>query len=499
MTTRVDNDPATHTGTTLLGDARWREGHFDGTWRRGTGELINIKEPATGHDLGAIRAVNEAEVGASARAAHALQPEWAAVRPTERAAILRRAGQLFESHAEELRSWIMKETGAIGTKAHLEIHVAAQECYEAAALCTAASGEVLVSDEPRWSFARRRPAGVVSVISPFNFPLILSIRSVAPALALGNTVLLKPDPRTSVAGGVSIARVFEEAGLPSGALHLLPGGGAVGAAMVEAPEVRIVSFTGSTAAGRIVGEAASRHLKRAHLELGGNNALVVLPGAHLDQAVSAGAFGSFMHQGQICMTTGRHLVHESLVDEYLAKLATKAGGLPLGDPTRPETALGPVIDTIQRNRIHDIVTRSTQAGGRLITGGAFRDLFYEPTVLAVGAPENPAWSEEIFGPVAPVLSFSTTREAIELVNDSPYGLSVGVLGDVGAAMDIADGVRSGKVHLNEQTVMDEATAPFGGMGASGTGSRFGGATANLEAFTETQWLTMRSTIAPYPF
>ncbi|MGO1183429.1 MAG: aldehyde dehydrogenase family protein [Micrococcaceae bacterium] len=499
MTQLAQNDEEIQAAGTLLGDARWRTGVFDGTWRRGAGELTPIKEPATGHDLGAFRTANAADVTASARGADAAQPAWAETPATERAAILRRAGQLFETHAEELRSWIIKETGAIGAKADLEIHIAAQECYEAAALCTTAAGEVLVSDEPRWSFARRRPAGVVSVISPFNFPLILSIRSVAPALALGNTVLLKPDPRTTVAGGVSIARVFEDAGLPAGTLHLLPGGGDVGAALVEAPEVRIISFTGSTAAGRAVGEAASRHLKRAHLELGGNNALVVLPGADLERAVSAGAFGSFMHQGQICMTTGRHVVHESVVDEYVARLAERAGSLPLGDPTRPETVLGPVIDSGQRDRIHNIVTRSRSAGARLVTGGSFRDLFYEPTVLAVDSVQNPAWSEEIFGPVAPVLSFSTTQEAIDLINGSPYGLAVGVLGEIGAAMEIADKVRSGKVHLNEQTVMDEANSPFGGTGASGTGARFGGAAANIEAFTETQWLTMRANIAPYPF
>lgn len=484
---------------TLLDDPRWHGRILSGGWVAGSGDVLSITEPATGNALGSIGSASPDDIAQAAKRAAKAQKTWAAMKPTDRAAILRKAGQLFEDHAAELQSWVMKETGAIPPKADLELHVAAQECYEAAALCTAPSGEVLSTDEPRWSFARRRPAGVVAVISPFNFPLILSIRSVVPALALGNTVLLKPDPRTSVTGGLMIARILEEAGLPENVLHLVPGGGATGAAMVDAPEVRIVSFTGSTAAGRKVGEAASRNLKRVHLELGGNNALVVLPGADIDAAVAAGAFGSFMHQGQVCMTAGRHLVHESLVEEYVSKLAEKAKHLPIGNPAEGSVALGPIIDTGQRDNIHSIVQNAQTQGATLHAGGDYTDLFYSPTVLSEVATENTAWTDEIFGPVAPVMSFSTVEEAADIVNASEYGLSVGILGDVGMAMDLSDMVNSGKIHINEQTVDDEATAPFGGVGASGTGSRFGGTTANLEAFTETQWLTMRPSIAQYPF
>lgn len=485
--------------TTLLDDPRWHHKILSGGWSTGTGEDVEIIEPATGNRLGTIGGASPEDVKAAAKRAAIVQKEWAKMVPTQRAAVLRKAGLLFEQHAEELQSWIMKETGAIPAKADLELHVAAQECYEAAALCTAPQGDILASDDPRWSLARRRPAGVVAVISPFNFPLILSIRSVVPALGLGNTVLLKPDPRTPVTGGLMIARILEEAGLPEDALQLLPGGGDTGAAMTEAPEVRVVSFTGSTAAGRKVGEAASRNLKRAHLELGGNNAMVVLPGADLDAAVSAGAFGSFMHQGQICMAAGRHIVHESLVDEYVSKLAEKARNLPVGNPAEESVALGPIIDERQRDNIHSIVENAQSQGAKLEAGGEYRDLFYSPTVLSNVTTDNTAWADEIFGPVAPVMSFSTTEEAADLVNESEYGLSVGILGDVGTAMDLADMIDSGIIHINEQTVGDEANAPFGGVGASGTGSRFGGQQANIEAFTETQWLTVRSSIAQYPF
>ncbi|MDQ1624161.1 MAG: benzaldehyde dehydrogenase [Actinomycetota bacterium] len=484
---------------TFLDTSRWAGRIFIDEWTEGAGGTQDVKEPATGAVLGRFGVATATDVRRAAGVAAEAQKDWAARRPEERAAILRRAGQLWEEHAEEIQGWIVRETGGIPAKAALETHIAANECYEAAGLPSHPAGEVLTSNEDRWSFARRRPAGVVSVIAPFNFPLILSIRSVAPALALGNAVLLKPDPRTVVSGGVVLLRVFEEAGLPAGVLSLLPGGAETGAAVVEAPEVRVVSFTGSTAAGRKVGESAARHLKRAHLELGGNNALIVLPGADLAKAASAGAFGSFMHQGQICMTTGRHLVHESLYEAYVAALSEKAEHLPLGDPASGTVALGPIIDETQLKRIHSIVEDAVQAGGRLAAGGTYEGLFYRPTVLADLTPDNPAFAEEIFGPVAPVVKFSTTDEAVSLVNANDYGLSVGILGDVGEAMRIADRVNSGKVHINEQTVSDEANAPFGGVGASGTGSRFGGAAANIEAFTETQWLTMRPEIAPYPF
>ncbi|MGQ7787559.1 benzaldehyde dehydrogenase [Nesterenkonia sp. K-15-9-6] len=484
---------------TLLDSTTWTGKIHSTRWTEGSDGTITVREPATGETLGAVGAASREDVLAASRAAAAAQKDWAARPPRERAAVLRRAGRLFEEHAEEIRSWIVSETGAIPPKGGLEAKIAADECHEAAALPTHPHGEVLATDEDRWSQARRRPAGVVSVIAPFNFPLILSIRSVAPALALGNAVLLKPDPRTSVSGGVVLARIFEEAGLPEGLLHLLPGGRETGAAVVEAPEARVVAFTGSTEAGRSIGETCARLLKRPHLELGGNNAMIVLPEADLDRAVSAAAFGSFMHQGQICMTTGRHLVHEDIHDDYLERLAAKADGLPVGDPAREQVALGPIIDENQLKRVDSIVQETVLHGGRVVAGGTHEGPFYRPTVLTDLTEESPAWAQEIFGPVAPVMRFRTEEEAIALANGSAYGLSASILGDVGAAMRIADQLASGKIHINEQTVSDEAYAPFGGVGDSGNGSRVGGAAANIESFTELQWLTLRPEIAQYPF
>ncbi len=483
----------------LLDASLWEGKIYLNGWRDGGAGTASSVEPATGDTLGTYGLASVEDVHEAAAVAAAAQKDWAARKPEERAAVLRRAGALWEEHAEEIQSWIVRESGGIGPKAGLETHIAANECYEAAALPSLPAGDVLTSNEDRWSFARRRPVGVVSVIAPFNFPLILSIRAVAPALALGNAVLLKPDPRTAVCGGVSLMRIFEEAGLPAGLLSLLPGGADIGAAVVEAPEVRVISFTGSTAAGRKIGESAARNLKRAHLELGGNNAMIVLPGADLAKAASAAAFGSFMHQGQICMTTGRHIVHEDIYEDYVAALAEKAKNLPVGDPKTGTVALGPIIDENQLKRIDSIVQDAVAAGARLAAGGTNEGPFYSPTVLADLDPENTAWKDEIFGPVAPVIKFSTIDEAVELANANEYGLSLSILGDVGLAMQVADRVDSGKVHINEQTVSDEANSPFGGTKNSGNGSRIGGHQANMESFTETQWLTVRPEIANYPF
>lgn len=483
----------------LLDAAQFTGKIFNGGWTPAGAGNLTVSEPATGAVLATVGLASVSDVKAAATVAAAAQKAWAKTKPEERAAIFRRAGDLWHQHEAELSQWIMRETGAIAPKAGLETHMAQEICYEAAALPSHVMGAVHPSNNDHWSISRRRAAGVVSVISPFNFPLILSIRSVAPALALGNAVILKPDPRTPISGGYAIARIFEEAGLPQGLLHVLPGGADVGAAVVEAPEVSVVCFTGSTAAGRKVGELASANLKRVHLELGGKNSIIVLPGADIAKAASAAAFGAFLHQGQICMATSRVVVHESLHDEFVAALGEKASHLPVGDPHTEQVAIGPVIDEKQRDRMDNFVQTSLFAGATLVAGGTYKDLFYKPTVLTGVTKSMPAYTEEMFGPIVSVFSFATTQQAIDLVSDTEYGLSLSILGDVGTAMEIADAVDSGLIHINEQTVADEPNIPFGGMGASGNGSRFGGAEANIEAYTEVQWLTMRSDIAPYPF
>ncbi|WP_030844240.1 aldehyde dehydrogenase family protein [Streptomyces sp. NRRL F-4474] len=471
-------------------------------WQDGptlTGGAAPVVEPATGRTLATLDLAAPADVAEAAARATAAQRDWARTTHPRRATVLRRAGDLFTAHADELRQWLVRESGSIPGKADFELHVAAQECYEAAALASRPTGQVLPSEAPRLSFTRRVPAGVVGVVAPFNAPLILAIRSVAPALALGNAVLLKPDRRTAVCGGLALAAVLAAAGLPDGLLHVLPGGAGTGAAVVADPRVRVVSFTGSTASGRTVGELAGRHLKRAHLELGGNSALVVLRDADVEAAVAQASWGSFFHQGQICMTAGRHLVHASLYDEYVERLAARAEELAVGDPYREQVHLGPLIDRTQLDRVHALVEASTAAGAKLVAGGTHRDLFYRPTVLAGVGDDTPAYAEEVFGPVAPVRSFATEDEAVELASAGPYGLSLGIVTrDAGRGLDLAERIPTGIAHVNDQTVGDEAVAPFGGVGASGTGARFGGE-ANLDAFTELRWTTARTTPAGHPF
>ncbi|MFI8191843.1 aldehyde dehydrogenase family protein [Streptomyces sp. NPDC085946] len=471
------------------------------TWqpRALAGREHTVIEPATGGPLGTLTLAAAEDVDAAAAAAAAAQAEWARVPHFARARVLRRAGDLFTAHAGELREWLVRESGSVPDKADFELHVAAQECYEAAALASRPSGHVLPTEAARLSYTRRVPVGVVGVISPFNAPLILSVRSVAPALALGNAVVLKPDPRTAVCGGLSLAAVLAEAGLPEGLFHVLPGGPEAGQALVADPRVPVLSFTGSTAAGRAVGEAAGRHLKRAHLELGGNSALIVLEDADLDAVISTAAWGSFFHQGQVCMTTGRHLVHASLYDEYVERLAAKAESLAVGDPHRERVHLGPVIDARQLGRIHALVEASTARGAELAAGGTHEGLFYRPTVLAGVDDATPAYVEEVFGPVAPVRRFGTAGEAAALAARSAYGLSLGIVTcDPARGLALAERIPTGIVHINDQTVNDEAVAPFGGVAASGTGVRFGGE-SNLEAFTELRWTTVRGDVATYPF
>jgi benzaldehyde dehydrogenase (NAD) len=484
---------------TFFDPKTWEGQVYSDGWSAAHGGDMAIIEPATGDELGRSGLADADDIGRAAESAARAQRAWAATSFEDRAAVLRRAGLLIEQNAADLQHWVIRETGAVPGLAGFAVGVATQECYEAAALAHRPLGEILQTNQPRLSLLRRVPVGVVGVISPFNVPLILSIRSVAPALALGNAVVLKPDVRTPVSGGFALARVFEEAGLPEGLLHVLPGGPAAGEALVAHRSVRVISFTGASATGRKVAELAARHLKRVHLELGGNSALIVLDDADLDRAVSAGAWGSFLHQGQICMTAGRHLVQAGVFDAYVQALAEHAEHLPVGDPFTAQVALGPIIDESQRDKVHSLVTASVDAGARLAAGGRYEGLFYRPTVLADVRVDMPAYAQEVFGPVAPVIRFETPEEAVALAADSGYGLSLSILtGDAMRGLALADQIPSGIVHINDQTVNDEAVAPFGGVLDSGTGARFGGA-GNVDAFTDQRWITLRGDIPAYPF
>jgi len=471
---------------------------YSGGWIEAP-STVEVVEPATGDVIGRAGVGDPALVARACAAAAAVQPAWAATPGEERAALCERAAEVLDEHRAELERWIIREGGSTQPKAEIEIRQSIVHLHAAAALARQASEEELASVVPgRHSFARRVPLGVVAVITPWNFPVILSMRSVAPALALGNAVVLKADPQTPISGGVLFARLFEEAGLPDNLLHVMAGGAEVGQALAADENVAMVSFTGSTAAGRAVGETAGRTLKRVLLELGGNSPFVVLADADADAASSAGAFGSFLHSGQVCMAASRHLVHEDVVDEYVAALAERAARLPVGNPDTEQVALGPIINQRQVDRVQKMVDDSVAMGATLVTGGKADGLYYPPTVLRDVTPEMPVFTEEIFGPVAPVTTFSSDDEAVELANRTGYGLAAAVQGERAHADCVANRLQAGMVHVNDQPVNEEVVAPFGGFGVSGNAAHCGGE-STLEAFTTWQWVTSRDEPAPFPF
>jgi benzaldehyde dehydrogenase (NAD) len=483
----------------FLDAGRWSEKLWIGGWASAAAGPLAVHEPATGAVLAHVGLATPADVQVAVHRARQAQPAWAALGHREKIALLLKAAQALEDNAAELADWIIREGGAIRPKAMLEIGETVAIFRQAAGMLSEGQGTILPSRPGRLSYAKREPHGVVGVISPFNFPMILGARAVAPALAAGNTVVLKPDPRTPVTGGVILARMLEEAGLPPDVFQMLPGGADVGQAICEHPDTRMIAFTGSTAAGRAIGEICGRLLKRMSLELGGKSPLIVLEDADLDLAVSNAAFGAYLHQGQICMASGRILVQERIAQTFVERLAEKARHLPVGNPATEAVALGPVISEQQLRRVDEIVRETVSQGAVLAAGGTYRDLFYQPTVLSGVRPGMRSYRDEVFGPVASVITFGSDDEAVELANDTEYGLSAAVISpSIGRALAIGERIRSGALHINDQTVADEVANPFGGRGASGNGGNIGGP-ANWDLFTQWRWVTVedRPTQKPY--
>ncbi|HBO5831634.1 benzaldehyde dehydrogenase [Pseudomonas aeruginosa] len=476
----------------------WQERLFNGDWVTSPLSPMDVIEPATGNSLGRIALADANVVAVSNRAARAAQAGWYGLPYDERSSVLRKAAQIAENYFDEIVSWMIRESGSVQAKAAFEVSLSIKALYESSALPSRSQGEVLPSTAGRLSIARRRPLGVIGVISPFNFPLYLAMRAVAPALALGNSVVLKPDPRTAVCGGFAIARIFELAGLPKGVLHVLPGQADAGEALVSDSNIAMIQFTGSTGAGRKVGEAAGRHLKKVSLELGGKNSLIILDDADLDIALRNATWGVYLHQGQICMSTGRVLVQRGIYQRFLDRLIEKARTLSVGNPTDAGVSLGPLINAQQRDHVHRVVIDSVKAGAKLEVGGSYEGLFFQPTVLSGVQPNNPAFHEEIFGPVAVVVPFDSDVDAVRLANDTDYGLAAAIISkDVGRALKLGEQLRTGLLHINDQTVNDEVVNPFGGVGASGNGTSLGGV-ANWEEYTQWQWLTLKGDAPAYP-
>ncbi len=485
----------------LFAPAIWSGKIFDGDWKDARGAIQEVLDKASGDKIAESAFATKDDVSDVARVAVEAQKEWCNLPGPQRGDILRKFSELCRVHDGEISDWLVRETGSVRAKADWEVHTTAREVLEASTMPSFPQGQLLATEVPgRQSIARRLPVGVVGIITPWNSPFLLAARAFGPALAMGNAVVIKPDPQTPIIGGVLPALLLEEAGLPKGLFQVVPGGAETGEAIISDPAIDMISFTGSTATGRIVGEQAGHHIKRVSLELGGNNAYIVLDDADLEAATSAGSFGSFFHQGQICLTAGRHLVHEVIAEEYIQRLAERTQRLKIGDPFLDnEVLIGPIINQKQADRVEGIVQRSIDMGATLNAGGMRDGLYYPPTVLSDVTVDMPVFTDEIFGPVAPVITFKTDEEAVQLANQTHYGLSAAIQSpDIGRAMAIADQLHSGIIHINEQTVLHEVYGPIGGVGASGNGFNYG-TVSNADKFTELQWITSRAEAQPYPF
>src|SRR3984957_9516480 len=377
--------------TGLAQSSIWNGKIYSDGWRSAEGGALTVADKSTGERLGEIGRASVKDVASAALIAHESQSAWAALPGPHRGDIVRKASQLVVQYADEIAGQIVRETGSIRPKGRAEAALTAREILEAASLASQPTGFITASEAlGRRSIARRIPVGVVGVITPWNSPFLLASRAVAPALAAGNAVLLKPDPQSPVCGGAFFAQLFEAAGLPPGLLHILPGGADVGDALVKDKNVDMISFTGSTKVGRSIGATAGALLKRVSLELGGNNAFIVLDDVNIEGAASAGAWGSFFHQGQICFTAGRHLVHERIAEDYIKALVRHARALRVGNPVTSEVHLGPIINERQAANVDRVSAATVARGARLVTGGPPQGLFFLPTVFAGGGAPRAA-------------------------------------------------------------------------------------------------------------
>ncbi|WP_219701781.1 benzaldehyde dehydrogenase [Marinomonas lutimaris] len=482
----------------VLGSKKWSGKFFTGDWVAAS-NTQEVMEPATGNVLSSVAMATTDDVYLACQRAKVAQKEWVKIPPREKSAIFHKAAMFMQDNFDELALYVARETGGAIPKGEHEIREAIIILQLAANMTLEPTGLTLPSVPERMSYATRKPIGVVGVISPFNFPMILSIRSIAPALATGNAVVTKPDPQTPVTGAFILALAFEAAGLPKNLFQVFPGAVEAGEAICTAPEIGMVAFTGSTAAGRKVGEVCGRNLKKVSLELGGKNSLIILEDADLDIAASNIAWGAYSHQGQICMAAGRILVQASIADALTAKVVEKAKHLPVGDPVSGQVALGPLINQRQLEKVHSIVQDSIAAGAKLEVGGTYDKLFYMPTVLSNVKPGMRSFNEEVFGPVVNIVTFDKDEEAVAMANDTEYGLAGAVISNNYARAErIASQLHVGLLHINDQTVNDECINPFGGAGASGNGSAVCGP-ASWDLYTHWQWTTVKNTATPYPF
>ena len=461
--------------------------------------LSDVVNPANQRPFAKVFMAQEQHMRAAIDAAHSAKAAWGDTLAAERERILMRAADELEAARGEMVDLLIDEAGSTFGKAQFEVGFAANLVRSIAGEARRIRGDVFPSDVPGLiSMAIRRPLGVVAGISPFNFPVVLSLKKVAFALACGNTFVLKPSEETSLVG-LKLAEIFERAGTPPGVLNVVPGDGPTMAQVLyDDPRVKLISFTGSTKVGRIIATECAKRGKRVVLEMGGKSPLIVLKDADLDYAVDTACFGIFIHQGQICMAGSRIIVEAPVYEEFLKRFAEKAQTMKVGDPRDPHTVIGPLIRSSQCPMIDKKIKDAVAAGARLLTGGKYEGNFYHPTVVADVTPEMAAFRDELFGPVAAVSKANDADHALALANNSAYGLSSAVLtNNLQLAMRFALELEAGMVHLNGPTIHDEGTVPFGGVKDSGSGRE--GGRWSTDEMTEVKWVTIQMGRRPYPF
>ncbi len=464
-----------------------------------SGETFATLNPATGEVITRVASGDEPDVSRAVDSARAAlrNPAWGRIDPHERARLLWRLAELIEENADELARLETADNGKTWFESRkVDLPQVVSTFRYFAGMADKVHGETIPVPGPFMNYTRREPVGVVGCIVPWNFPLSLASWKVAPALACGNTVVLKPAEETPLSA-LRLGELAAEAGLPPGVLNVVPGFGTkAGAALVQHPDVALISFTGSTETGRLIVREAAGTLKQVSLELGGKSPNVIFADADVGAAIRGAASGIFYGKGEVCAAGSRILVERPVYDEVVDALAERAASLTPGDPMARETRMGAIVSETQLERVLGYIDAGRREGARLVAGGRRHDpggrgFFVEATVFADVTPEMTIAREEIFGPVAAVLPFDDFEEGIELANRTIYGLAAGVwTRDVAKAHRFAAAVDAGVVWVNTYNRYDPATS-FGGFKASGSGRELG-MKAALEKYTREKsvWVSL---------